>query len=283
MNGNILKIFSNDLYGNVDDRQIALFAAFEHKKYMNKYAIFTFENEYNKNKLFYGSIHLKEESIVIFEVPKNMITYIDTFVSSYLEDKIDPKEYEIINIDKIKKVELISSTEKDCDKLLELDKKSIDRPKPVTVKPEKNNGNGGLYFLLFLFILLGAGVTYVYLNPSVIDVKLKKLTCTKKDYSSALELNYTTEKIVRFNRENIPDKISVTETYKFTSTESYKEFKNNQKENTYFKKEGEYKYNDDDYELKIFYTEKTIIGDYNEMYNYLLKDGYTCEEGIYEE
>ena len=50
MNGKILKVSSNDLYGNVDDRMVAVFAAFNHKKYMNKYVIFTYDGEFAKKK-----------------------------------------------------------------------------------------------------------------------------------------------------------------------------------------------------------------------------------------
>ena len=50
MNGKILKISSNDLYGNVDERQVVVFACFNHIKYMNKYILFTFLGEYDKKK-----------------------------------------------------------------------------------------------------------------------------------------------------------------------------------------------------------------------------------------
>ena len=39
MKGKILKISSNDLYGNTDDRLVAVYACFTQKKYMNKYII----------------------------------------------------------------------------------------------------------------------------------------------------------------------------------------------------------------------------------------------------
>ena len=42
MYGKVLKIANNDLYGNVDDRKVSVFAVFTHIKYMNKYIIFSF-------------------------------------------------------------------------------------------------------------------------------------------------------------------------------------------------------------------------------------------------
>ena len=105
MNGKILRISANDLYGNVDEREVAVFAAFTHKKYMNKYVIFTFKDEYQKNKLYYGSVHLKENSIVTFSITDDNKKHVDKFIESYLNNQVDPKEYEIIDISKIDKVE----------------------------------------------------------------------------------------------------------------------------------------------------------------------------------
>ena len=35
MNGKILKISNNDLYGNVDDRKVSVYAMFNHLKYIS--------------------------------------------------------------------------------------------------------------------------------------------------------------------------------------------------------------------------------------------------------
>ena len=80
MSGKVLKVVSNDLYGNVDDRAVSIFACFEHSKYMNKYLIFAFDGEYDKNKLCYGSLHLKNNSLVIFSVKDDVKKYIDEFI-----------------------------------------------------------------------------------------------------------------------------------------------------------------------------------------------------------
>ena len=62
MTGKVLKISSNDLYGNVDDRMVRVYAVFEHTKYMNNYVIFSIDGS---NKLCFGSIHMKDTSLVI--------------------------------------------------------------------------------------------------------------------------------------------------------------------------------------------------------------------------
>lgn len=281
MTGKILKIFSNDLYGNVDDRKIALFAAFDHKKYSNKYCIFNFDGDTSK-KLYYGSIHFKDDTLIIFEVQESAKEYIDKFVADYLADSVSEKEYEILDVSKLEKAELVSSTEVEFDKIKELDKKSISRPKETKIETPKKNSYSGLYFILVLLILLVIGLIYVYFNPETLTIKLKQLNCTKNDYSEKLELNYVSNKIVKFDKDKYPVSIDVTDTYQFTSLSSYTEFKENSKESTSFNKEGEFKYDDTALTLKIFYNEKTIIDNYDELYNYITKEGYTCEEGTYE-
>ena len=163
MNGKILKISSNDLYGNVDDRKVAVFAAFNHLKYMNKYVIFTYEEEFDKKKLYYGSVHLKNNSLVVFSVNESTKKYIDTFIDGYLTNTLDPKEYQIIDISNIEKAELVSYKEKDFDKLNELDKLSIMRIEENPEETTSNKKNIFLYFLLIIMIILLGGVTYLYL------------------------------------------------------------------------------------------------------------------------
>ncbi len=281
MFGKIVKIFSNDLYGNPDDRKLVIFAAFEHKKYMNKYCIFAIEGEYANKKLYYGSIHIKDNTIVIFSVADNDKKWVDEFVTEYLSSKLNDKEYSLIDIANLDRAELISSTEVECDNLNTLDSISIKRVAPTTEETTKNS-KSGLKFLLVLFILLGIGITYLYLNPDILTLKLKMLNCTKSEFNNNISMRYNIEKNIRFDKDEVPSTIEVIETYKFASGEEYTDFKDNNKESIYFKKDGEYKYIDSSNELKVFYNETTIIDNYKEMYNYLKKEGYTCQEETYD-
>ena len=129
MSGKELRISSNDLYGNVDDRIVRVYACFEHSKYMNNYIVFSFGTD--NNKLCYGSVHLKENSLVIFSVKNDVEKYILEFTNQYINDKLD--DFKIISLNNINKVELVSYNETEFDKLLLLDEKAI--PK-VIVKEE---------------------------------------------------------------------------------------------------------------------------------------------------
>lgn len=282
MNGKVLKISNNDLNGNNDDRKIAVFAAFIHKKYMNKYAIFAFENELDKKKLAFGSIHLKNDSLVTFDVRPNEKDFINTFVSQYLDNKIDESEYEIIDISNISKIELVSYGQEDFDKLADLDKLSIKR---VVNNEEVDNkkGYGMLYFIIMVLILLLGGITYLYFNPDLFDVELKQLNCSKEGFNETVELNYTSEAELKFNRKDEIDTFNKIDTYTFNNEEDYLNFKDNNEESKYFNISGAYKYNDNKLELKLIYTDKLVIYKYDEVLKYLENNGYTCVEGTYNE
>ena len=282
MNGKILRISANDLYGNVDEREVAVFAAFTHKKYMNKYVIFTFKDEYQKNKLYYGSVHLKENSIVTFSITDDNKKHVDKFIESYLNNQVDPKEYEIIDISKIDKVELVSYSEMDFDKLVELVNLSIPKPKVLTEETTKKKP-AILYILLVIMLILLAGVIFLYLNPHFFDTKVKTMTCTLDEYNKKIKMPYTITKTIRFDKENKLKDIAVVEIYSFTDEEKYYDFKDNERQNEYFDITGAYKYDDDNLELRIIYDEETIISEYEEMKGYLKKEKYICtEESHYE-
>ena len=282
MNGKIIRIADNDVYGNTSDRTLSVFAVFNHLKYMNKYIIFTYTDELANKKLYYGSVHIKDDSLIVFAVNDSVLPFIDTFTDQYLNDKVNAKEYEIIDISGINKVQLVSSSNREYEQLKALDDKSI-KKEVIADDTGSNNNHGGLKFLLVVIMLLLVGVTYLYLNPGLLEVELKELKCDKQLYHNELEMRYVKELDIKFDKEEHPIKLSATETYKFMDEVTYNNFKNGEKQNEYFKTIGEYKYNDNLYQLKIFYDEKTIIDNYNDILSYFKKEGYTCQEGTYYE
>ncbi len=278
MTGKKLKISNNDLYGNQDERQVAAFVCFNHLKYMNNYVIFSFVGEYDKNILYYGSIHLKTNSLVIFAVKENEKVYIDTFREQFLTNTIDPKEYQIIDISQIEKVELVSFTEVPYDKISILDNLTISKPMTKKQEETKESKPFFLYFLLIVLIAFLSFITYLKFNPNIIP-EPKVLTCTNNFYNQELKMNYEEIRKVLFNPNGTINKIDVTNTYTFSDEETYLDFKNNDKETEYFKNINNFEYLDDTLSINIYYEESTIIETYDDMYNYLKKEGYECLEG----
>ncbi len=283
MKGKILKILNNDLYGNADDRQIAIFAAFNHVKYMNKYVIFAFDGEFDKKKLCYGSIHFKKDSVVIFSVAESVKEYIDDFVSEYVAGKVDPKKFEILDLSDYNKAEMVTYCEEEYEDLTKLDELSIKREKREE-EVVTNKKPAILYVLLVIMILLLAGVTYLYFFPEKFTVELKKIECTATLYNSKLDMYYTSDRTITFDKDDKLRDIDVIDTYKFTDINQYDEFKMNNKESIYFKDlDGAYKYEDSLHELKLIYNETSIIEDYDDMFAYLKSEGHSCTEGTYYE
>lgn len=282
MNGKIIKLAENDVYGNTNDRTVSVFAVFNHLKYMNKYLIFTYTDELNNKKLYYGSVHVKDDTLIAFSVTDNVLPFIDTFTEQYLNDKVDPKEYEIIDISGIKKIQVVSSSNHEYEKLKELDDKAI-KKENVIDSTNTGNSHAGLKFLLFIVMLLLVGVSYLYFNPRLLEVELKELRCEKQMYHAELAMQYVKELDIKFDKDEHPTKLSATEIYKFADDNAYYAFKNDDKQNEYFKTAGEYKYNDGLNQLKIFYDEKTVIDNYDEIYSYFKREGYTCQEGTFYE
>ena len=283
MNGKILKISSNDLYGNVDERQVVVFACFNHIKYMNKYILFTFLGEYDKKKLYYGSIHMKDNSLVVFSVKENVFGYIDKFKNEYIEGKIDDREYEILDISKMEKIELVSYSEMDSDQLNKLEEISLKKDNANDIENDKKKKPVFLYVLLIILILLLVGITYLYLRPDDFVIMNKKLTCEKDRYNQEIEMNYQENREILFDRNDKVKKIEVQDKYIFDDVDLYNEFKDNELEKNYFKIDGTFKYIDESLELKIIYQEESIIDNYEEMKDYLKGEEYSCIEGTYEE
>lgn len=273
MNGKVLKVFNNNLYGETDEREVILFAAFVHKKYMNKYAIFTFNKELDKNKLYFGSIHMKENSLVTFKVKNEEEEIINSFLSEYENDNLE--EFELIDITSLSKIEFVGYNTKDYLELEMLKDKSI--PKGVDyINDEYKKKNPVLKIFVVLLLLAIGFLVYWYLNTGLF--KVNTLKCTKSGYNSNIKLDYDAEKTITFNDNGNVKNIKVIETYKFKSVNSYNNFKNESKHYMYFNYDGNYKYIDETLELKIFYSEENIIKDYEKIKYMYMNDGYTCEE-----
>lgn len=278
MSGKILKVSANDVYGKSDDRKTIVFSIFEHTKYMNNYVVFAFEGQYNKKKLCYGSIHIKNDSIVIFSVKDNIKQYIDEFLNEYENDKVE--NYKILDISKIEKVEIVSYSEMDYDKLELLDSKSIYREVVEEVIPEKKPIF--LYLLVFIFVCLGCGLTLLYLKPDLFAIKYKQLVCTNNIYDYEMGLSYDIKKTIKFNKNNNVESIDVVRNYTFLDSSSYYYFKENEKHFNYFGNGEGYKYIDSGLKFKVFYKEESVIDDYEEMTGYLDREGFSCKISEYE-
>ena len=284
MNGKVLKVSSNDLYGNVDDRKVSVFAAFNHLKYMNRYVIFSFLDEYNKKKLYFGSVHLKDNSLVVFSIKdNNSINFVNKFITDYMSNKVDSNEFQIIDISNAEKIELVAFNTIDFEYLEQLDQMSIKREITNITNDTKSGNKGFLYVLLILLIGIAGGLTYLYFNPDTLTVELKKLECNMEGFNKSVDLNYSSSLEAKFDKEDKLNSINKVDIYKFENEEEYIQFKENNKERLLGIKDGGYTYDDDNLTLKVIYSDDLIIDSYDEVYEYVENEGYSCIEGTYNE
>ncbi len=277
MHGKILKVVSNDLYGNATDKKVAVFVCFNHLKYMNKYIMFTYMGEYDKNILYYGSIYEKGKTIVIFKVRKEEEEYINKFREDYLNDIVNDKEYQILDIGMMEGVEIVSFTEVEYDKLSLLDKKSIQRLNNIEAEENNNKKPVFLYVLLVILIVLLGGITYLYFTDDG-SSNDKKLVCSIDKYDNTVMVNYKEERNILYNKKNKIVSITINDKYIFDDVDKYNEFKDNKKEQEYFKKDGTFKYDDNLLMLMISYKGDSVIDNIGEMKSYLESEGYSCKE-----
>ena len=268
MQGKILKVFNNDINSKEDDREIQLFAIFNHKKYSNKYAIFTINNT---NKLCYGSIFIRDNTIVIFNIKEDFNPLISDFINEYKNNSF--KEYELLSTEEISKVELVNYNEIDYPDINSL--YTLSFPKPTPPEENKNNKSSLKIVLITIFFIILTIIVYFFV---VNNNKPKTLDCTINSHNYDINLDYIISKNITFNERNLIEKIEVTETYKFPSLDEYDKFKKEEKHYDYFGMKGSYKYIDEEQILKIFYNEATLASDYDQIKSILSKEGYTCIE-----
>ena len=277
MHGKILKVVSNDLYGNATDKKVVVFACFNHLKYMNKYIMFTYMGEYDKNILYYGSIHEKGKTIVIFKVRNEEEGYINKFREDYLNDTVNDREFQILDIGMMEGVEIVSSTEVGYDKLSLLDKKSIQRLNNVETEENNNKKPVFLYVLLVILIVLLGGITYLYFTNDG-SSNDKKLVCSIDKYDNTVMVNYNEERSILYNKKNKIVSITINDKYIFDDVDKYNEFKDNKKEQEYFKKNGTFKYDDNLLMLTISYKGDSVIDNIGERKSYLESEGGSCKD-----
>ena len=85
-----------------------------------------------------------------------------------------------------------------------------------------------------------------------------------------------------FDKKDRVDNIEVIRIYTFIDSNKYYDFKDNNKQYQYFTNGEKFKFIDESLQLKIIYNENSVIDEYEEMYVYMNREGYSCKEVEYE-
>lgn len=289
-----MKVIEYNLTYGSSARLVNVLGCFRYKANDNLYVVYSdIVNSYNI--IYYGSSHIKDKSILSMECKNEKDEEIIKEYIYKVTNKEDLSNFEIISLDDIDGIEIISSNKleikKDIlDKLVELTIPKKEIPAAETKVTTNKKKNSKLILLLPLLILiLGVGL-YIYLTPKSENTSDKKITCTKQYQHDVLPATINEEQNFNFNSNDTLESIDVSETYTFNSEEDYLDFIN---EGTYYKympendTEGGWNKDDEQHIFTIYKKERITTGykkptEYEEVLSYYKLENYSCSENIEE-
>lgn len=293
MNGKELKVVEYNLTFGKNARMVNVFGCFRYKENNSLYIIYADVNT-KYNIVYYGSSHVKNDSILSMQCNNKKD---EEIIKEYIfkvtnKEKLD--DFEIIPLEKIEGVEIISSNKLEIkkevlDSLTELTIPKKEIPKEeVKEKPKKKKSSKLLMFLIMI-ILIGGGV-YLYFNTMNKEESVAKIiVCTKTYKHNELEANVSEEQTFNFNNQDTLESIDIVQAYKFMTEDSYLDFINKGLYYKYMPDEddanGGYKFYDDSYTYQMTMKEYVDIAydkptNYEDVLAYYKDDGYSCNEDI---
>lgn len=294
MNGKKLKVVEYNLSFGSNERLVNVFGCFKHKKNGNQYLIYA-DCDTTYNIVYYGSSHLKENSILSMECKSEKD---EEAIKEYIfkvTNKENLNSFEMISLENITGIEIISSNKLEVKSEVLAALVDLTIPKPITPESQnqeqttkKKSSKKGLILLLLLAVIGVGG--YLYANTLTSDQKgiTKSITCTKEYNHNTLNAKVKEESIYYFSPNEQLQNVQTTTIYQFLQKEDYQDFMN---------KGTIYKYmpdadttggfSQDDANNSIKFIEKTTIDSgykeptsYEEVFSYYRKEGYTCNEEL---
>lgn len=282
MIGKVIKISDYNLTYGKEEIHANVYGAFKSIKNGNKYVIYNYvEDKTKKNKVYYGSLFIRNNELVVMLSKDTKEDIIKEFIDSIITNK-GTEEYEIIKLDNINSIQIIDDApvsfnvdintlhEKTIPKVEETDKEP---------KPKKKISITYFFFALFIIVL----ILFFFVNPEVLTGKNIEYICSK-NYQHE-ELNATTAEEIEliFTPKEQITTINITTSYIFNDADEYNTFKNNGYYYQYMEKGDTYKLEDDSYTYKVFSKIETS-NDYfmptnkEELITYYEDKDYTCKE-----
>ena len=153
MIGKILKVKDINAAFNKKAKEVSVFACFTHVKYSDNYIIYADNNDYQSGILHCGTVYIKGNTIVIFDVKQDKENIIFDYVNKIINN-VNDNEYSAIDISNMTEVEIISKNDKNVgnDLLVKLDELTIPKEVVDASEEENNESLGFLYFMLIIFL-----------------------------------------------------------------------------------------------------------------------------------
>lgn len=297
MNGKELKVTEYNLTFGKTPRIVNVFGLFKYKKNNNLYVVYSDKgNEYSI--VYYGGSHVKNNTILSMSANKEGDEKIIKEYISKITKKGELENFEILSLDKIDEIEIISSNKIEVkpeilNSLVELTipKKKEDNSSNNIKKTTKNK-KSPLKMLLILFVLVIIGLgAYMYLAISFPNEETSKVIKCKKVYEhetlNNVEVEY--EKDFNFNNLDTLKSVNIDVLYRFSDENNYLDFINKGLYYTYMpddiKTDGETFQNNEEYTFRLKTNELVDSSydkptNYEEVLSYYTNEGYTCDEDI---
>lgn len=267
----------NITYGKETD-YLKVFAGFKYKKDGNKYVIYSHDSK----NLFYGSLFIKDEKIIIMDVKSDISSVIKEFISLLLECKVSD-DFEIISLDNVDSAEIIGENKLEIDSQSVLD--LIDRTIPkksekVSIDTKKKSKKGSIIGIcIFLVVILV--LTFLIFNPSLFEGKKKKVVCTKNYIHTNLNAIVSENASLTFSGKDKIISIDITTDYKFTDSSLYEEFVKKNYFYQYMKDGDTYKLDNDNATYRVFSSIDTEVDyflptSYSDLISDYENKGYDC-------
>lgn len=231
MKGKELKVIELNKTIDTKEHKLEVYAVFKDIKYGNTYAIYKDNFDSTNDILHYASSHFKEDTLVLLDI-KN-IDYVEEIVKEITWDLVNGKEnnkFEILDLSKIEKAEIISSNDikvKD-EVLVILKEKNIPKTKKEieAMMPPKKMATSKKILITGFSIVFLVIVVFFIVNRDIFEPSTYTLKCTKTSTDNSLNATIDTTDNLVFNKENnLLLKRSITMIYTFNSKEDYDEYK----------------------------------------------------------
>ena len=182
MIGKVIKVDDYKFIYGQDTIYINVYGAFKYKKNGNKYIIYSYDDK----KLYYGSLFVKNNSIVIMTSKDDVVDVVKTFIDSIMNGKSD-ENFEIISLDNIVSSEIIDQHEVDMN--IDINKlKDITIPKPKSLEKENvkrvKKKISPTWVVIILVIIIVA--VFLFVIPEIITGKNSSYLCTKSYFHDML-------------------------------------------------------------------------------------------------
>lgn len=279
MNGKRIKV--NDFkfkYGQ-ETIFINVYGAFKYKKNSNKYVVYSYDN----SKLYYGSLFVRNNEIVIMLSKDDSEELIDKFLNNILSGTGD-NNFETISLDKITEAQIIDEgivTEKfDISRLNELTIPK-EKVKQDTTQNEKKKSVSisGIFFALFIIVV----VAFFFFNPEAIMGKDKSYACSTEYNNSTLSTIVREEIKFIFDGKGKIKNATVTSDYIFNSDTRYNKFKNDGEFYKYMDEGDTYKFIDEEKTYRVMSNVEDLreyfsTDDEDSILEYYSEKNYDCKK-----